>query len=180
MADFRAKECECHDCLICEDGLCPGGYVSDGEGNPIEPPCCFLDDDVDIEKWVRSQQAYIRQIEDNQHKEYLAEAKKKEKNKITQERRRRSMGHVRAETCAIKQLQKRVQGNEAVMRLAETFQIANSMISGREIEKFTDKQSIEIQNDLIRAKIKEIEAIRKQKLKDFRKNQRNSEKQNNH
>ena len=35
----------CEECPLYKKD-CPGGWTSNGSGNPIEPPCCSWDDDT--------------------------------------------------------------------------------------------------------------------------------------
>ena len=46
MDEIRAKDI--HDCDGCPlfEHDCSGGMASDGNGNPIEPPCCSWNDDT--------------------------------------------------------------------------------------------------------------------------------------
>jgi hypothetical protein len=48
MDEIRAKDIhDCDECPLYEHD-CKGGFTSDGNGNPIEPPCCSWNDDTVI------------------------------------------------------------------------------------------------------------------------------------
>ena len=38
----------CEICPLLEENICPGGYRCYG-GAPIEPPCCSIDEDADLD-----------------------------------------------------------------------------------------------------------------------------------
>lgn len=172
--EFIKSGLECEDCPLNDGECCPGGYTSNGRGEPIEPPCCMFDDDTDMEEWLDGYYERQSRREDAEDRRMRAQKEKEAKNKITQERRRRSKLHVLSETQEIKRLQKRIAANNSAMRLADSlafaFNATNEMFGYS--ERYNAEKAMrpaEIENKELQQRIDELSAIKKQKLKEFRK-----------
>lgn len=88
----------CEDCPL-HDNDCSGGYISGGNGEPIEPPCCSWDDDTEVYEymysskerkestreveWARKRQEKKEQEERNRKEKLFAEEIKVRINKIS-------------------------------------------------------------------------------------------------
>ena len=162
-------------CPVYEEGICTGGYACYG-GDPIEPPCTSFDDDTDLDEWILRYHDRQRRFDEAEDKRIKAEKAKQERNAIAKKRRMESAWEVRSETREIKSLKKRISGNEAVMRLAESLafavNITNEMFRYSE-RVSTKNEPILRENERMRERIAELETIKKGKLQALNKQRRN-------
>lgn len=163
---------DCDNCPLKQNDICSGGWQCYG-GEPIEPPCCSFNDDTDLDKWVDDFFKRQRAWEDAEDRRIQAEQKRKEQNALAQKRRREAKWAVRHETNEIKTLRKRIAANEAAARLASSlafaFNTTNEMFGYEERVEPKHKSAIEQENEKYRELIVELEAIKKEKLKQLRK-----------
>ncbi len=161
-------------CPVYEKGICPGGYACYG-GDPIEPPCTSFDDDTNLEEWISQYNDRQRRFDEAEDKRIKAEKERQDRNAIAQKRRRESAWEVRYETREIKALQKRISGNNAAMRMAESLafaiNITNEMFRYEE-RVSTKNDAVLRENDRIRDRISELEKIKKDKLAALNKRRR--------
>lgn len=158
-------------CPVYEEGICPGGYACYG-GDPIEPPCTSFDDDTDLDEWISRYYDRQRRFDEAEDKRIKAEKAKQERNALAQKHRAEAARETRFETREIKSLRKRIAGNEAAARLARSlafaFNTTNEMF--RYEERVSPKNNaLAEENEKLRARISEIEKIKKDKLAALRK-----------
>jgi hypothetical protein len=169
--EFREKGLDCEDCPIREADLCPGGCTADFRGNPVEPPCCFIDPQEDLDEWVEQQENLIRRIEDAQDRQIKAADEKEAKRKLAKERNSESKLKVCVETSKIKRLRKEIGAYQCIIGMIEGFGVINDILGdGRRAEaRKANIQKIENEITKLRKEIEAIEAIKAQKLKELRK-----------
>jgi hypothetical protein len=167
VKEFRELE----DCEICPlyNDLCSGGMTSDHRGEPVEPPCVYWDDDENVEDVCRAINTRILEREEYYDRKYKEEQERKAKNAEATKKRREASWYVRNETRQIKSLKKRILGYEAAIRLADTIRIVGNMMEGTMSNETERKlHPLEAEIATLRVQIVQLEAIRKQKLKDLR------------
>lgn len=169
---YKDLEDDCDNCPLKQHDICSGGWQCYG-GEPIEPPCCSFNDDTDLDKWVDDYFERQRVWEDAEGRRIQAEQKRKERNALAQKRRREAKWAVRHESNEIKILRKRIAANEAALRLASSlafaFNTTNEMFGYDERANPKHDNAIEHENEKYRERIAELEAIKKEKLKQLRK-----------
>lgn len=175
--DFKQLE-DCTGCPVKKAEYCSGGFVCYG-GEPIEPPCCSFDDDTDLEQWVQQRELAQLRYEEAEDRRIEKQREKEAKNEQAQKLRREAKYHVWQETQEIKRLRKRISANEAAVRLAQSLSFAvnmtNEMFGYQERVKPKYEQEIDSQNEQYRQRIAELEAIKKEKLKQLRNERKDKE-----
>ena len=110
----------CKICPLLEEDICPGGYRCYG-GDPIEPPCCSIDEDADLDDWIEGYYEDQRRYE-----KYLEE--KDRKTRAMKERARKAAATRRAlrlyclsELTALKSAKKRLEAQKSAEHFATSF-----------------------------------------------------------
>lgn len=114
------------DCTLCpllKEELCTGGWTCHG-GQPIEPPCCSMDEDTDLDKWVEDALEQQRRYEEYLCKKEKEEQLKKEKAKKSADTRHRMRIYCMAEIVALKQAKKELQRVQGLERMASSYAFA--------------------------------------------------------
>ena len=161
------------------------GMCSISNSNPstygVDPPCAWLEDDDEVYDWINSKNEQIRILEDMEDTKIRAEKERQVKNKKAAELRQQSASHVYHETYNIKRLRKKIQTNKNIIRfaktLAEAFSFANSMVYNSEIKptKKDYELKLEAENTELQKQIDELQVIKTQKLKEYRKQRKRKE-----
>lgn len=164
---------DCDLCPIKEAELCGGGASCYG-GSPIDPPCCFFEDDTDLDEWIK--EAYDRRRRYEEYQDKLAREKKakEEKAKKAADTRHKMRLYCMAEIVEIKTLEKRLKAYEKELSFArslafainhtnEMFKYPERLTEKSEAQKTIDelKEKIEIAKEKYKAKRKEFYANRK-------------------
>lgn len=166
---MKAKDIEgCEQCPLREE-YCSGGMTSGAGGQPIEPPCTSWDDDTELEDLVDNIGASQLAYEEHLDREHEKEKEKKHKQEIKNKRAIESRLHVRSETKKIKRLWKQIESNSRLNSFGRAMSMTNSMFKISDDRPDRAVTELERQNEVLKEKIKEIEAIKKTKLKELRK-----------
>lgn len=169
---------EVDDCDICplrEEGLCKAGEFNPSPDGAYEPICDSFNPDDDVDEIIAGIHENIRRYEDIEDRRIQRERERKAKNDLANKRRREAAWHVRTETREIRILHDRIAKNKAAVHfaqsMADAFNFANEMF--RYEERYRPKseleQRVEAENKEHSERIKELEAIKKQKLTELRK-----------
>ena len=162
------------DCPIYKAEMCgmssshPSAYMSD-------PPCSWLDDDVDVYDWIDRKHEQQRKYDDTEDAKFRAEKERQAKNKIVAEKRRLTRAHVWHESNEIKRLRKRIQANKKAVdfakSMAEAFNFANSMMGYEERHqpKKEYESKLEAENAELQKRIDKLLAVKAEKIKEYRK-----------
>ena len=182
--DFRAQDLECEDCPLYIEGLCKPGHAGPN-GYLEDPPCCWFEDDTDMEAECGIVVARNNAIEDEIDRKWKADKERKAKNEIAKKRRNESKWHVWSETHDIKALRKQIAGNLAIINFQRSFasavNFANSCYGGKRFDgaelPYTDYQLGLLEaNKKHKERIAELEAVKKQKLKELNKTRKAAQK----
>lgn len=134
--DFAGKE-DCEGCPLLNAEICPGGFSSHG-GEPIEPPCCYFDDNTDLDEWVSDYFARQRKWEAREDARIKAERATQERAKKVADTRRAMRWYCRNEIQALKRAQKRLESRKAVERLASC--LAEAINATNEMFRYGEKE----------------------------------------
>ena len=119
----------CEICPLLEENICPGGYRCYG-GEPIEPPCCSIDEDADLDEWIDSyyedQRRYEKHLEERERK---ARAMKERAKKAAATRRALRL-YCSAELAALKSAKNRLETQKSAERFAASFAEAINFANG--------------------------------------------------
>lgn len=121
---------DCELCPLLKEEICPGGWKCYG-GEPIEPPCCSMEEDTDLDQWIANyyeqEQRYERYFEEKARKE----REKKERAKKAADTRKSMQIYCSAEISALKRAKKQLEVQKSVellaSSLAEAVNITNEM-----------------------------------------------------
>lgn len=164
---------DCDLCPIKKNELCTGGFACYG-GSPIEPPCCFFEDDTDLEEWIEERFERRRKFEQFEAERIRREKAKKEKAKKAAETMREMRFYCRNEISQLKSYEKQLEAYKASLRLASTFaeafNITNEMFGYSE----RLKQNPEVQQTIydLETKVKEAKQKYEEKRKEFYKSRK--------
>lgn len=174
------KLCEiedCDECLIKDEGICPGGWTSGAGGAPIEPPCTSWDGDEEVDDYIEGYYASILAREEWEDRMWEEKQKRKRKNEIARRKRQYLKIYCIAERCEVKQLKKELNNYERAVSFANSFATAFNITN--EMFGYSERKEV---NPALASKIeslkKELE-IAKQRLKEKQKECRNTEKYKN-
>lgn len=170
---------DCEQCPL-NGSFCAGGYTSNGRGEPIEPPCCSFNDNDDLDdlydKFCESERRYEAAMK----AKYKKEQERIKRNEEMTKRRREANWHVRSEVSEIKRLKKRLSSNEAAVRfassLSEALNFANSIMNSDNSKIENKPDPFEAENNSIKERIRDLEAIKANKLKELRDSRKASKK----
>ena len=165
---------DCDLCPIKKAELCGGGSSCYG-GSPIDPPCCWFEDDTDLDEWIKEAYERQRRYEEYQDKLIREKKAKEEKAKKAADTRHKMRLYCMAEIVEIKTLEKRLKAYEKELSFArslafainhtnEMFKYPERLTEKPEAQKTIDelKNQIEVAKEKYKAKRKEFYANRKQ------------------
>ena len=159
---------DCELCPLLEEGICPGGWTCYG-GEPIEPPCCSIDEDTDLDQWIADYYESERQYEKYLAEKARKEREKKERAKRAADTRRAMRTYCFSEIYELEQAKKGLKAQEATERMAQSlsiaFNITNEMF--RYKERFCVNPEISERTIALRQRVKECEAAYKAKWEEF-------------
>lgn len=159
---------DCEGCPLLKEKICPGGWACYG-GEPIEPPCCSMDEDTDLEQWIDDYYERQRRWADYLAEKDRKEREKKEKAKKAADTRRAMRTYCYSEICELKQAKKSLKAQEAAERMAQSlasaFNMTNKMF--RYEERFCVKPEISERVTMLRKMVEECEAAYKAKREEF-------------
>lgn len=144
------------DCTLCpllKAELCTGGFTCYG-GQPIEPPCCSMDDETDLDKWVEDAFEQQRKYEEYLCKKEKEERLKKEKAKKAAETRHRMRIYCMEEIVKLKQAKKALKAAQAAERMASSFAFAVNATN----EMFRYDERVKVRQEVSDA-VKELEEM---------------------
>ena len=164
---------DCDLCPIKKNELCTGGFACYG-GSPIEPPCCFFEDDTDLDEWIEERFERRRKFEQFEDERIRREKAKKEKAKKAAETKREVRFYCRNEINQLKSYEKQLEAYKASLSLASTFaeafNITNEMFGYS--ERLKQKPEVQQTIDDLAAKIKEAKQKYEEKRKEFYKSRK--------
>lgn len=165
-----AREIEdCDYCPLIEEGLCTGGFTSDGRGMPMEPPCCSWDPDEDIDQWIINFYERRRRAEEWADKKYREAQAKKERAAKAAKTRSEVRQYTSKERDELKMVERRLRVLERQIdfarSMAEAFNFADNMMGGKPRYVIPEKESQQIQQ--LKRMVKEAEARLKAKREEF-------------
>ena len=164
---------DCESCPIKKAELC--GYGSSCYGGiPIDPPCCFFEDDTDIDEWIKEAYDRQRRYEEYQDKLIREKKAKEQRAKKAADTRQKMRLYCMAEIVEIKTLEKRLKAYEKELSFArslafainhtnEMFRCSERLTEKPEAQKTIDelKNQIEIAKEKYKTKRKEFYAEQK-------------------
>lgn len=159
---------ECDGCPLIKAEFCNGGMACYG-GSPIEPPCCGMDEDTDLDEWVA--EATERRRRHNEYLRQKAEQEriKKEKAKKAADTRHRMKIYCMAEIVALKQAKKELQRVQELERMASSYAFAVNATN--EMFRYEDRVKVKPELSeavrLLEEKVAQCEAAYKQKKAEF-------------
>ena len=160
-------------CPIKKNELCTGGFSCYG-GSPIEPPCCFFEDDTDLDEWIEERFERRRKFEQLEDERIRREKAKKEKAKKAYETRREMRFYCRNEINQLKSYEKQLEAYKSSLRLASAFaeavNITNEMFGYS--ERLKQKPEVQKTIDDLEAKINEAKQKYEEKRKEFYKSRK--------
>lgn len=125
--DFREQE-SCDGCPLMESKICTS--------EPIEPPCCWFDDDTDLDEWTSNYFDEQLRWDEREDRRIQEENKKKERAKKAADTQRAMRWYCRKEIIALNQAKKALAAQEAIERFASSFaeavNFANEMFRYKE------------------------------------------------
>ena len=164
---------DCDLCPIKKAELCGGGASCYG-GSPIDPPCCWFEDDTDLDEWIEERFERRRKLEQIEDERIRKEKAKKEKAKNAAETRSEMRFYCRNEIKHLKSCEKQLEAYKASLRLAssfaEAFNITNEMFGYS--ERLKQKPEVQETVDDLEAKIKEAKQKYEEKRKEFYKSRK--------
>jgi len=168
---------DCEECPLLKEEICKGGWTSDGNGNPVEPPCESVDPDEDLDEWIESYWAKIHDYEEYLDRKYKEEQERQLKNKIAKERRAYSDLYCYKERHEVKRLKKAIKSAEAAISIAETFasafNITNEMFGYSERKKVNQEAKDHLDN--LKEQLNDAEKALKKKRKECKNTQKYKE-----
>jgi hypothetical protein len=168
---------DCNQCPLMDE-FCKGGMVSGYGGDPIEPPCVAMswndDDDLDdiYNNMVDGQRRY-EEAEDRKRKREEEARKKKEE---IAKKVRQAKWVVRTEQREILSLRRKIRSNERLLSTAQSMAMAtnfaNEMFGYEKRITIKKENPLAIENNKLQTRIDELSKIKKDKLKQYRKSQK--------
>lgn len=158
---------DCDNCPIRNAELCHPSMCFDND-----PPCSFAPDDMKASEWIKQKLEQNKRYEAIEKKRIVAERERKAKQELSKKRKQEAKWHVMQETRQINNLKKRIRANELILSRADSFAFATNMTN--EMFGYSTRVKIQTNNPLsaeieeCKIQIKEIEAIKRQKLKELR------------
>ena len=165
---------DCSNCPILKEGIYKGGWTSDGNGNPIEPPCTGIGEEEELEEWIEHYYDSVRRHEEFLERKWEEEQKRKRKNEIIRRKRLYSNAYCAAERAEVKLLKKRIRSEEKVLSLADSivsaFNATNEVFGYSERKRINPIAKAEIEN--LKNQLKDAENRLKKKRKECRKTEK--------
>lgn len=159
---------DCELCPVLKAELCTGGFTCYG-GQPIEPPCCSMDEDTDLDQWVEDALERQRKYEEYLCKKEKEERLKKEKAKKAADTRHRVRIYCMDEIVALKQAKKQLQKAKELERMASSYVFAVNATN--EMFRYDDRVKVKPELSeavkLLEEKVAQCEAAYKQKKAEF-------------
>lgn len=168
FGEFLDKELPCEECPLYQENMCSGGVKCYG-GMPIEPPCCFVDADQDIEEWVRQKNLQILAYEEVEDIQARVLEQKRERQRKRKETTAQMKSYCWKERAEIKGIKKRIKAFEKAKSFAECMAIAfnstNQIFGYEERKQVNPKLTSELDN--LNEQLKTAEEKYKAKRKEF-------------
>ena len=159
---------DCDEWPIRDEGICPGGWTSGANGNPIEPPCAGWDGEEDVEDYISSVYASIAAREEYEDCLWKGKQEKQRKNEIAKRKRRYINSYCISERLTVESLKKQIKSYENVERFARSLTVA---FNNRYSERKEVNPAITEELQTLREELEKAE----QNLKDKQKECRNTE-----
>ena len=149
----------CDDCPLRKNELC-GGFGCYG-GEPVEPACCSLEDDTDLDEWVKDY--FERQKRRDQHEQILIqkEQKRRERALKAAQTRQEMKWFCRKELDALKQAQKAFKIHQAIEE--QTRVRANAINFANKVFNYEDR--VEVNPEITKTTKKLQKAVEQAKEK---------------
>lgn len=158
----------CEQCIINEEKICTGDWVSSPNGEPIEPPCLEFEDNTDLSEWVRKYYRYQTKYED----EKMLEEKRNRKKEETLKRKQQYLNnYCSKELYRVKQIKQLIENREKLVQtandLAFAFNTTNEMFGYS--EKMQVNPRLNNQLEILKEKLQVAENDLKEKQEKGRK-----------
>ena len=105
---------DCDLCPLKKEDICKGGWSSDANGMPVEPPCTMFEDDTDLDQWITDYYANYARWAAEQDRQIRERAKKRRQAEKAAETRKQikyycyteiaNVKKVKAEICKLEKL----------------------------------------------------------------------------
>lgn len=142
---------ECDGCPLIKAEFCNGGMACYG-GAPIEPPCCGMNEDTDLDEWVEEATERRRKHNEFLRKKEEKERLKKEKTKKAADTRHRMRIYCMEEIVALKQAKKELKRVQGLERMASSYAFAVNTTN--EVFRYDDRVEV---NPKISEMVKRLE-----------------------
>lgn len=172
MIHILLKDVDCPDgCPLYKEEICSGGSMKCYGGEPIEPPCCNIDEEDDLDIWVvnyyEKQRKYKERLERQEEKRKL----KEHRNEVLRRKRQYTRSFCYSESQTIKRIKKQIKSYKSAKSFAQSltsaFNTTNEMF-GYEERKIVNPQIDEELNRL-ELQLKEAECALAKKKKEAHK-----------
>lgn len=143
---------DCDGCPLLIEELCNGGMSVSGSGTPIEPPCCSMDDDTDLDEWIKDYYERKRRWE-KQESERLRKKKEKDyKNDVAKRKRQFLKSYCYKEQKQVKDLEKSIKSFSKYIDKIDSYVTAVNITN----EMFGYSDRLEV-NNAYNLKLKSLE-----------------------
>lgn len=162
-------EDDCDLCPLLKEEICSGG-MSGGPNGPVEPPCCSMDGDEDLDTWVKDYLDRQRRRWEHEDKLLQEEKEKKRKKEVAKRRQQYMKIYTMHERHAVDGLKKAIKAHNEAESFARSMAFAinttNEMFGYNErvhTDPETDIKLAALEKELIKA-----QAALKEKQKECR------------
>lgn len=165
------KDVDCPDgCPLYKEEICPGGMRCYG-GEPIEPPCCSMDDEEDLNSWIDNYYDGQRRYEEYLDRQEEKCKLKEHKNEVLRRKRQYTRSFCYSEIQTIKRIKKQIKSYKSAKSFARSltfaFNTTNEMF-GYEERKVVNPQ-IDEELSRLELQLKEAECALVKKRKEAHK-----------
>jgi hypothetical protein len=166
---------DCDDCPFFGE-FCKGGMTCSPSGDPIEPPCVNWNDNDDLDVLYHEAVEGERRYEEAQERRWKREQEIKRKKEERAKKAKQARWAVWSEQREITQLRKKIKNNERLLSyanaMAKATNFANEMFGYEERVAVRERNPLELENESLQKRIDELIIIKKEKLKEHRKKQK--------
>lgn len=161
---------DCVDCPLLDGEICKGGMTS-GTNGPIEPPCCSMDGDTDLDEWVKDYYIHQKKYEDYLDKKIREQKEKERKADIAKRKRNFLNNYCFKEAYQVKSLEKSIKklkkSQSSLHSLAMAINLTNEMF--RYDERVQENPELQNRMNELELQLEEAKLALKEKQKEGRK-----------
>lgn len=125
MIHILLKDVDCpDDCPLYKEEICTGGGMKCYGGEPIEPPCCSMDEEEDLDAWVDNYYEIQRKYKEHLDRQEEKRKLKEHKNEVLRRKRQYTRSFCYSEIQTIKRIKKQIKSYKSAKSFAQSLTFA--------------------------------------------------------